>query len=67
MSDQHEDNDYRLTLIDTSKGLTVEELTELKQLASLSKTAKLIVGIGFGILTIFGVPDILAWLGKHFH
>ena len=66
--EDHEDKaDNRLDLIDTSRGLTIEELMEIKQLVALSKTSKMVVGVIFGTLTLFGIPEIISWFSKHFH
>lgn len=67
VEDQGHKDFNRLDLIDTSRGLTIEELTEIKQLVALSKTSKMVVGIIFGTITLFGIPEIFSWLSKHFH
>lgn len=56
-----EDAGEELRIVDTSYILTREELVELKRLASLSKSAKLLLGMVFAVLTIFKVPDVLEW------
>ena len=58
---EREDAGEELRVVDTSYLLTREELVELKRLASLSKSAKLLLGMVFAVLTIFKVPDILEW------
>ena len=58
---EREDTGEELRVVDTSHSLTKEELVELKRLASLSKTAKLLLGMVFAFLTIFKVPDVLDW------
>lgn len=54
-----------LRIVDTSYMLTREEFVELKRLASLSKSAKLLLGMVFAVLTIFKVPEILEWGLSH--
>ncbi len=54
-----------LEVIDTSNILTLEELTELKKLAQMSKVAKIIIGIVIGIVSMFGVSRIFEWIGKY--
>jgi len=60
-----EDAGEELRIVDTSYILTREELVELKRLASLSKSAKLLLGMVFAVLTIFKVPDVLEWGLSH--
>ena len=64
--DDNDSNDSRLRIIDTSNGLTKEELFELKRLANLSKVTRLILGIVFGIIGVIGLPQAWEWLVKHF-
>ena len=58
------DDPHGLKVIDTSDVLTKEELRELKRLASLSKTAKLVMSIVFGAIALFGADHLLEWF-KH--
>jgi len=50
-----------LKIIDTSQGLTKEELIELKKLAAMSKSAKLIMGIVFSLLLFVGFDHLVEW------
>jgi hypothetical protein len=54
-----------LELVDTSHKLTYEELTELKKLAQLSKSTRIVFGVIFGVLTVLGIPTIISWFNKH--
>lgn len=56
-----EDN---LKIVDTSDVLTKEELRELKKLAQLSKTAKIVVGVVFSIMMFVGIDHLLEWFHK---
>lgn len=58
------DKEESLKVIDTSDVLTKEELRELKRLASLSKTAKVIVSVVFGAIALIGADHLLEWF-KH--
>ena len=53
-----------LQVVDTSNMLTKDELMELKRLAAMSKSAKLIIGIVFSIMMLFGVDHISEWMKK---
>ena len=55
-----DDNDS-LRVIDTSNGLTKEELQELKKLAAMSKTAKLVFSIVFSIMMFVGADHLIEW------
>jgi len=65
MDELHE-KDKRITLIDDSESLTLEELHEIKKLVSLSKATKVIAAIVFGIIGLLGLPTVLSWTSKHF-
>ena len=58
----HDDDSLRV--IDTSNSLTKEELIELKKLAAMSKTAKIIFSVVFSIMMFVGVDHLLEWF-KH--
>ena len=58
------DDDDSLRVIDTSNSLTREELAELKKLAAMSKTAKIIFSVVFSIMMFVGVDHLIEWL-KH--
>lgn len=58
------DDDDSLRVIDTSNSLTREELAELKKLAAMSKTAKIIFSVVFSIMLFVGFDHLLEWL-KH--
>ena len=55
------DDDGSLRVIDTSNSLTKEELAELKKLAAMSKTAKLIFSIVFSIMMFVGADHLIEW------
>ena len=57
-------DDESLKIVDTSNVLTREELRELKRLASLSKTAKVIVSVIFGAIALLGADHLMEWF-KH--
>ena len=57
-------DDESLKIVDTSDVLTKEELKELKRLASLSKTAKIIVSVIFGAIALIGADHVMEWF-KH--
>jgi len=55
-------DDDSLRVIDTSNSLTKEELAELKKLAAMSKTAKIIFSVVFSIMMFVGVDHLIEWL-----
>ena len=55
-------DDESLKVIDTSNGLTREELAELKKLAAMSKTAKVIFSVVFSIMMFVGADHLIEWL-----
>ena len=55
-------DDESLKVIDTSNGLTREELQELKKLAAMSKTAKIIFSVVFSIMMFVGADHLIEWL-----
>jgi len=59
------DDDDSLRVIDTSNSLTKEELAELKKLAAMSKTAKIIFSVVFSIMMFVGVDHLIEWLKHH--
>lgn len=54
-----EDN---LKIIDTTDGLTREELRELKRLAHMSKFARALFAILIGVVALFGIDHITSWI-----
>lgn len=54
-------DDKSLKVIDTSDGLTREELLELKKLAAMSKTAKVIFSVVFSIMLFVGADHLIEW------
>lgn len=56
------DDDDSLRVIDTSNSLTKEELAELKKLAAMSKTAKVIFSVVFSIMMFVGADHLIEWL-----
>jgi hypothetical protein len=58
------DDDESLKIIDTSNSLTREELAELKKLAAMSRSAKVIFGVVFSIMLFVGFDHLLEWF-KH--
>lgn len=65
MSEHNEGENLRI--VDTSDTLTIEELRELKKLASLSKTTRVVVGVAFAIVGVMGFPTVIEWLAKYIH
>lgn len=62
-----ENNDHEdLKVVDTTNILTLEELKELKKLATVSKTTRLVLGIIFAIVSMTGAQFIFEWLST-FH
>jgi len=59
-----DDNDS-LRVIDTSNSLTREELAELKKLAAMSKTAKIIFSVVFSLMLFVGFDHLLEWVKAH--
>jgi hypothetical protein len=59
--------DEGLRVVDTSEMLTKEELKELKKLASLSRTTKVIAAVIFSLVGFLGFPQIVEWVIKHWH
>lgn len=55
------DDDDSLRVIDTSNSLTKEELAELKKLAAMSKTAKIIFSVVFSIMMFVGADHLIEW------
>ena len=53
--------DDNLKIIDTSEGLTKEELQELKKLAALSKSARVFMSIIFAIVVFIGFDKLFEW------
>lgn len=62
--DELHTKDKRITVIDDSESITLEELQEIKKLVSLSKATKIIAGIVFGVVGLLGLPTILSWVSK---
>ncbi len=62
MSDKDESS---LHVVDTSKSLTVEELQELKRLAAMSKSAKLVFAVVLGAVSLVGADKFIEFLGRH--
>jgi len=56
------DDDESLRVIDTRNSLTREELAELKKLAAMSKTAKVIFSVVFSIMMFVGADHLIEWL-----
>ena len=54
-----------LKIIDTSESLTVEELKELKRLASMSKTARTIIAFVIGGLMLIGGDKLIELIQNH--
>lgn len=50
-----------LKIIDTSQGLTKEELLELKRLAAMSKSAKFFLSIVFSLFLFVGFDHLVEW------
>ena len=54
-------SDENLKIIDTSGGLTKQELQELKKLAALSKSARVFMSIIFAIVVFVGFDKLFEW------
>ena len=48
-----------------SDRLTLSELKELKRLANLSRTARLITALMIGAITMIGLPEIISFAKAH--
>ena len=59
-----DDNDD-LRVVDTSKLLTLDELKELKRLASMSKSARFLFAIMVGAISLFGIDKLFDLLHGH--
>lgn len=57
-------DDDHLKIVDTSDVLTKEELRELKRLASMSKTAKVLLSVVFSVIMFVGIDHLVEWF-KH--
>lgn len=55
-----------LRVIDTKDALTWEEVRELKKLAGMSKVARALTALAVGVLTLFGVDNVMRWVNEHF-
>lgn len=65
MSESNDNESQKLLIVDTTRSLTLEEFTELKKLAGISKTTRLFLGLLFAFVTITGLPVIMTWLQSH--
>ena len=45
--------------------LTLTEIKELKRLANMSRTARVIAAVVLGVITLFGFPSIIAFFKAH--
>lgn len=54
-----------LHIVDTSKCLTEDELKELKDLAQMSKTAKVLFAIAMAFIAVFGIDKLIQLLKGH--
>ncbi len=54
---QSKDDDLRV--VDTSNLLTLDELKELKRLASMSKSARFFFAITVGAISLFGIDKLV--------
>lgn len=61
MSDEKES----LEIVDTRNVLTVEELQELKKLASMSKTARTVIAVVIGGMMLVGGDKVIDFLQAH--
>jgi len=61
MSDEKES----LEIVDTRNVLTVEELQELKKLASMSKTARAVIAIVIGGVMLIGGDKLIELVQAH--
>lgn len=61
MSDEKES----LEIVDTRNVLTVEELQELKKLASMSKTARAVIAVVIGGMMLVGGDKVIDFLQAH--
>ena len=59
------DREESLKIIDTSESLTVEELKELKKLASMSKTARTIIAFVIGGIMLVGGDKLIEIMQNH--
>ena len=68
MSEKDPTEPETLQVIDTRHALTQDELETLKQLASWTKTARLLLSLVLGVVAIFGVEHVFLFvenLGRH--
>lgn len=54
-----------LQVVDTANVLTKEELHELKRLAQLSRSTRIVVAVLFAVVSTLGIPSVMEWFHKH--
>ena len=53
-----------LNVVDTSKVLTLDELSELKKLAAMSKIAKGVIAMVIGAIALLGIDKVIDLVQK---
>ena len=59
------DEEETLRIIDTTNNLTVEELQELKKLAAMAKSARMVIAFVIGGIMLFGGDKVIDLLQAH--
>ena len=63
MTDHNEED--TLKIIDTKNNLTVEELQELKKLAAMAKSARMVIAVVIGGIMLVGGDKVIDLLQSH--
>lgn len=67
MNDENNDKLSSLKIVDTENMLTVEEVQELKRIATASKFMRYIFTFFLAVFTVAGFPTVMNWFSKHFN
>ena len=67
MNDDNNDKLSSLKIIYTENMLTMEEVQELKRMATASKLMRYLFTFFLAILSVVGFPTAMSWLSKHFN
>lgn len=59
------DEEETLRIIDTTNNLTVEELQELKKLAAMAKSARMVIAVVIGGIMLVGGDKVIDLLQSH--
>lgn len=65
MNDENNDKLSSLKVVDTENMLTLDEVQELKRIATASKFVRYMFILLFGVLSVVGFPTAVNWVSKH--